>query len=180
MNGRSMAADQDVLVRLLLAQRAMLLGYISSLVRDDHLAEDLFQDVSLVILKKGGELAEPSGFAPWARKIARLEVLNALRKREKAPRPLDAAVLDLVDGEWDAGDRKASLAVDALKSCLERLSSKARRLVELRYGEGVGGKDLAGRLAQPLNTVYVALARVHRALSECVKGRLAPGKAGHA
>lgn len=167
-----MAVGNEVLVRLLLAQRAMLLGYISSFVRDAHLAEDLFQDVSLVILRKGAELADPAGFAPWARKVARLEVLNALRKREKAPRPLDAAVLDLLDGQWGATDRAASPAADALAPCLERLSPKARRLVELRYRDDVSGKDLAAKVAQPLNTVYVALARVHRALSDCIKGRL--------
>jgi len=180
MDGVSMAVEHEVLVRLLLGHRAMLLGYISSFVRDAHLAEDLFQDVSLVILKKGAELSDNAGFAPWARKIARLEVLNALRKREKAPRSLDAAVLDLLDGQWGLGDRAASPVADALGPCLERLSPRARQLVELRYRDDVSGKDLAAKLAQPLNTVYVALARVHRALSECIKGRLAPGRAGHA
>jgi RNA polymerase sigma-70 factor (ECF subfamily) len=165
-----MAVDQEALVRRLLAQRGMLLGYISSFVRDAHLAEDLFQDVTLVILRKGAELADPEGFAPWARKIARLEVLNALRKRERAPQPLDGAVLDLLDGHWTEGERDASPAADALRSCLGRLSPRARRLVDLRYRDGVSGKELAARVAQPLNTVYVALARIHRALSDCLRG----------
>jgi RNA polymerase sigma-70 factor (ECF subfamily) len=169
----AMGVDHDGLVRLLLAQRSMLLGYLSSLVRDEHLAEDLFQDVSIVILKKGAQLADPAGFGPWARKIARLEALNAHRKRGNAPKPLDADVLDLLDRRWDEED--ASPAADALRPCLQRLSPRSRRLVELRYRDGVGGRDLAARLAQPLNTVYVALARIHRTLSECVRERL-----GHA
>jgi RNA polymerase sigma-70 factor (ECF subfamily) len=175
-----MSVDQDHLVRLLLGHRAMLLGYLASFVRDAHLVEDVFQDVSLVILKKGAELADPAGFAPWARKIARFESLNALRKRGQAPRPLDAAALDLLDGQWRSGDASESPASDALEPCLRRLAPRARRLVELRYREGVSGRDLAARLAQPLNTVYVSLARVHRALSECIRGRLAAGRTSHA
>ena len=102
-----MAVEPEVLVRLLLGQRAMLLGYLSSFVRDPHLAEDLFQDVALVILKKGPELGDPAGFPLWARRIARLEALNALRRRGKAPRSLDDSVLDVLDRQWSAIDGSA-------------------------------------------------------------------------
>ncbi|MBI3856655.1 MAG: sigma-70 family RNA polymerase sigma factor [Planctomycetes bacterium] len=180
MNGVAMAVEHDVLVLLLLGHRAMLLGYLSSFVRDAHLAEDLFQDISLVILKKGGDLADPSGFPVWSRRIARLEALNALRRRGKAPRPLDDAVLDVLDRQWSATDEAASPAADALRDCLQRMPPRSRQLVDLRYRDGISGKELADKVSQPLNTVYVTLARIHRALSECVKGRLAAGKAGHA
>jgi RNA polymerase sigma-70 factor (ECF subfamily) len=165
-----MAVDQEVLVRLLLSERAMLLGYIISLVRDAHLAEDVFQDVALIVLKKRDELADASGFPAWTRKIARLEALNALRRRKKEARPLDEAVLNLLDVQWSRAD--GGPTSDALRACLERLPPRSRRLVELRYRDDLSGKTLADRLAQPLNTVYVTLARIHHALSECVKGRL--------
>jgi RNA polymerase sigma-70 factor (ECF subfamily) len=175
-----MAVEHEALVRLLLAQRAMLLGYLSSFVRDAHLAEDLFQDIALVILKKGHELGDPAGFPLWARKIARFEALNALRRRDKAPQPLDDAVLDVLDRQWSAIDASASPAADALRACLQRMPPRSRQLVELRYRDGICGKDLAAKVSQPLNTVYVTLARIHRALSECIKGRLASGKVTHA
>lgn len=180
MSGVTMAVDHEVLVRLLLGQRAMLLGYLSSLVRDAHLAEDLFQEIALVILKKGHELSDASGFPLWARKIARLEALNALRRKQRAPRPLDEAVLDVLDRQWEASDETASPAADALRACLQRLPPRSRQLVEMRYRDGVSGRALAEKVSQPVNTVYVTLARVHRALAECIRGRLAPGKAGHA
>ena len=129
MNGVMMEVDQEVLVRLLLAQRAMLLGYIASLVRDAHLAEDVFQDVSLIVLKKHEELSDLSGFPAWSRKIARLEAMNALRRRNKAPQPLDQAVLDVLDLHWNAGKEEAA-GSDALQSCLERLSPRSKKLVD--------------------------------------------------
>ena len=91
------SVDPERLLRLLLSHRAMLLGYIIARVRQIDLAEDIFQDVAVVILSKGARLNEEAGFAPWARKIARLEALARLRKRRKSPRSLDQAVLDVED-----------------------------------------------------------------------------------
>jgi RNA polymerase sigma-70 factor, ECF subfamily len=165
-----MPVEQEVLVRRLLAERAMLLGYIASIVRDPHGVEDVFQDVALIVLKKRDELDDPSGFPAWARKVARLEALNAVRRRAKAPRPLDESVQDALDLRWNAGDGGGS--ADALRTCLDRLSPRARLVVELRYRDDLSGQGLADRLAQPLNTVYVTLSRIHRALSDCLRGRL--------
>jgi RNA polymerase sigma-70 factor (ECF subfamily) len=176
----SMILDQATLVRLLLSHRAMLVGYIGSIVRDPHLAEDVFQNVSIIVLKKAAALQDAASFAVWARKIARFEALNAVRREEKAPRPLQQEVLDLLETHWDAGDPPASAESDALKDCLSKLAPRSRQVVELRYQENVSGKALAERLAQPLNTVYVALSRAHRALLACVKLRLSQGGSIHA
>jgi RNA polymerase sigma-70 factor (ECF subfamily) len=164
-----MTVEQDLLVRLLLAQRGMLLGYIGSIVRDAHLAEDVFQDTTLIALKKRDELAEVSGFPAWARKIARLEAMNALRRIQKAPRTLDEAVLDILDGHWGKGDEGPASA--ALHTCLQRLPARSRQMVEFRYRDDLSGRKLAAKVAQPLNTVYVTLARIHRALLECMRGQ---------
>lgn len=170
-----MPVEQEVLVRLLLTQRSMLLGYLESILRDAHLAEDLFQDVTLIALKKRADLADPDGFAPWVRKIARLEAMNALRRRTRAPQALDDAVLDVLDRHWTAADDGP--AHDALRRCLQRLPPKSRHLLTLRYRDDLSGQPLADRLTQPLNTVYVTLARIHRALSDCIRGSLAGGEA---
>jgi RNA polymerase sigma-70 factor (ECF subfamily) len=173
-----MPVAQDVLVRLLLSERAMLLGYIGALVRDSHLAEDVFQDVALIVLRKRDELSGASGFPSWARKIARLESLNVLRRETRVPRPLDQSVLDVLDQHWTESDEGPASA--ALRACLHRLTERSQKLVELRYRDGLSGKRLAERLAQPTNTVYVTLARIHKALSDCVRGHLGAGKASHA
>jgi RNA polymerase sigma-70 factor (ECF subfamily) len=150
----------------------MLLGYILAIVRDSHLAEDVFQDASLVILKKGVGLKRESDFPLWARKVARLEALNALRKRNKTPTLLEPGVLDLLEQQWGRNENSQQYTV-ALRECLEKLSPKARRLIELRYIAGIPGNTLATRLNQPANTVYVALSRIYRVLSTCVRERVA-------
>ncbi len=164
--------DPDPLLRLLLRHRGMLLGYILSIVRDFHLAEDVFQDASLIVLKKGGELKDEKDFPPWARRVARFEALNALRKQKRGPELFEPALLGLLEKEWQRDDApEQSLA--ALRACLDHLTPRSRRLIEMRFVAGIPGNDLAARLKQPPNTVYVALSRIYRNLSACVKKRLA-------
>jgi RNA polymerase sigma-70 factor (ECF subfamily) len=162
--------EPDRLLRLLLTHRGMLLGYISSIVRDFHMAEDVFQEASLIILKKGVLLNDESDFPPWARKVARLEAFNALRKQNKGPYLLEPAMLDLLEQNWQVGGGHEH-SIRALRECLEKLPPKAKRLIELRYVKGLPGNILAARLKQPPNTVYVALSRIYRLLSACVKDR---------
>jgi RNA polymerase sigma-70 factor, ECF subfamily len=167
-----MEMDSDRLVRVLLAQRGMLLAYIMSIVRDIHLAEDVFQDASLIILKKGAVLKSEAEFGPWARGVARLEALSALRKKSASPRCLEPELLDLLDHEWNKENPSESATL-AVRRCIEQLPEKARRLIELRYVAELSGVALAERLNQPPNTIYVTLSRIYRVLSKCVLERLA-------
>ena len=97
-----MALDRDTAVRLLISGRAGLLGYIYSIVRDWATADDVFQEVSILTLKKCESIGDVGQFGGWVRAAARLESLSALRKRGRGPRPLGDAVLDLLDAAWDA------------------------------------------------------------------------------
>lgn len=168
-------------VRLLLTHRAMILGYLGSILHDPHLVEDVFQEVALVVLRKGAALRNAGDFPVWLRRIARLEALSALRRLQRRPRPFDQSVLDLLDSGWASGDgEEESPRIEALRSCLERLTPQARKLVDLRYGQNLSGQSLAERRSQALNTVYVALARIHRVLSGCIRSKLLARGPSHA
>jgi len=169
-----MAISEDILLRLLLKHRAMVLGYIISIVRDSGLAEDILQDVSLLALKKKDSINDEQAFPAWIRRTARFEALNAVRRQKKLPQPVDDEVLDLLDEEWSAADTMAPAgrAVEALRNCIDKLTPRAQKLVKLRYFEELSGKRLAEKLGRPVNTVYVALTRIHKNLSSCVRLQL--------
>jgi RNA polymerase sigma factor (sigma-70 family) len=164
---------QERSVGLLLSHRAMLLGYVASIVRDPDLAEDVFQNVALVVLDKAGCVERDEEFPVWARRVARLESLAALRKRRRSPELLDQSVLELLEDEWSAGDAGPAPARKALRECVEKLSPYAQKLIRLRYVDGLSGQDVAECLNRSANTVYVALSRTYRHLAGCVERRLA-------
>jgi RNA polymerase sigma-70 factor (ECF subfamily) len=164
---------QERSVGLLLSHRAMLLGYVASIVRDPDLAEDVFQNVALVVLDKAAAVARDEEFPAWARRVARLESLAALRKRRRAPELLDQAVLELLEDEWSAGDAAPVPARKALRECVDGLSPYAQQLIRMRYVDGLSALDVAERVNRSPNTVYVALSRAYRHLAGCVERRLA-------
>jgi RNA polymerase sigma-70 factor (ECF subfamily) len=163
---------QERSVGLLLSHRAMLLGYIASIVRDPDLTEDVFQNVAVVVLDKAAAVANDADFPAWARRVARFESLGALRKRKRAPELLDPSVLELLEDHWSAGDAGPVPARKALRECLEKLSPYARQLVHMRYVEEMSAQEVAERLNRSPNTIYVAMSRTYRHLGDCVERRL--------
>jgi RNA polymerase sigma-70 factor (ECF subfamily) len=169
-----MALQQDIVVELLLKHRGKLLGAIRAMVADEHLAEDIFQEVSIAAVSKCHEIVDIDHFGPWLRSAARFQALMALRNRNRLPRSLSIEVLDILEPYWEQFDKQPDLELaDALKICLERLGPYARTLIETRYREGKRGNNLAVALKRSMNTVYVALSRVHSTLRECLKRELA-------
>ena len=163
--------DGNSVVRALIRDRAKLLGYIWVIVRDHHVADDVFQDVTVLALEHAAQINDQEHLSRWSRKAARLKALEAVRRRGRTPLPLDDDVLEMIEGDWAAVDALAvGPEVDFLRSCLERLTPRARRILHLRYVEGLGGANLANHadVGIDLKSLYVALSRIHKALHDCI------------
>jgi RNA polymerase sigma-70 factor (ECF subfamily) len=165
--------DQEPLIIQLLRERVKLLAYIRAIVRDDHLAEDVFQEIAVLAVRKRHEIRDERHFLGWMRLASRHQALKVLRRRQHHLL-LDEALLDRLEEQWAEQDHDSSAdLLEALRYCLDRLSPYAQNLVKLRYAEGVSGERLAEIVDRSLNTVYVALTRIHRSLGNCIKQRLA-------
>jgi RNA polymerase sigma-70 factor (ECF subfamily) len=163
--------DKASVVRTLIRDRAKLLGFIWVMVRDHHAADDLFQDVTVLALEHCDEINDEHHLSVWCRKAARLKALEAVRRRQRKPAPLDDDLLQMIEDDWGAVDSITSRPeVDYLRGCVERLSPRARRVLHLRYVEGLSGARLASHadVGIEVKSLYVALSRIHRALHECI------------
>ena len=161
--------------QLLLQHRTVLHGYIFACVRNHTDAEDIFQEVSMAILKSADQLQAPEGFLAWAREIAFRRVLEHARKsgRETVTDPhvigalADATVR--LNERQPAGPRQV-----ALLECLDRLPSRRRRLIIQRYdGSAKDGQELANRLGLTVQALYAKIKRIKLSLRDCVERRLA-------
>lgn len=168
--------DQEQAIRRLMDERAQLAGYIRAIVGDPHCAEDVFQEVVLVVVKKGAAGVDDERFPAWVRTVARYESLTALR-RQRNHVPFDEGLLDALDARWTTAEmaEPSRPAVEALRVCLEDLSPASRRLVAARYERSRSGEEIAAELNRPVNSVYVAFYRIHKALAACIQGRLGHG-----
>ena len=176
-----MATNEDDLVRLLIAERRTIISYTRSIVFDQELAEDIYQNVAVVVLRKKDQVTEsfdasqPNSLLRWVLRVARLEALTALRKRKSTPFVLSHEVIDALDKSWqeEIDQRRAAETEvhELLRQCVRQLTKRGQRILQIRYGKGLSGEALAAELGSELNTAYVALSRIHKQLRTCVGGR---------
>ncbi|HAV62248.1 MAG TPA: hypothetical protein DCY13_07760 [Verrucomicrobiales bacterium] len=157
--------------REVLAHRTVLLACVKTLVRDPHLAEDTFSDVTLEIVRCWDRYDQTRPFAPWARGVARRVALSNLRKSGREIATLDSDVLELIGVELDAGGGESLLEryKAQLNHCLGKLSEGARRLVKRRYFEHRTYSELAEEENKSTGALYVAFTRIHQGLARCIK-----------
>jgi len=169
--GTASSGPDAGLARLLLEHRDALFGYIIALVRNWSVAEELFQEVSLVVLEKGREGVTVERFGAWAREIARRMVLNYWKTTSRTRLILSDAAIDSLDRAFHARDEEAESRrhdrLLSLRQCLKSLPEHLQRVVELRYHEALPLSQIARRLNRSAGSVQVALSRVRMKLLEC-------------
>jgi RNA polymerase sigma-70 factor (ECF subfamily) len=170
-----MGIEHEHLIREFQRDRHLLLGYLRALVGDPSLAEDLFQDVSVIVLQKIGQFQEDRDLQAWCRGIARNLVL---RQRQDALRLRtfeDDRIIDLVDAAFaENPDRELwDPRRQELRHCLDLLAAPSRDLVQLRYESGLSLRAIASRLSRTEAAVQVALSRVRKWLADCIERRSA-------
>jgi len=153
----------------LLSRRGWLLAYIRAIVRDFDLAEDVFQEVCLTVVRKRDQITPGGALPGYFLKVARHAALALLERKERQAATLPGELLDALDVAWSDGAKGGESAkLNLLRRCIDRLSEGARRLLRLRYEDLMSGKRLADEIALTTKSAYVALSRIHRALRECV------------
>jgi RNA polymerase sigma-70 factor (ECF subfamily) len=157
--------------QLFLRHSGLLHGFIASLCGDLVLAEDILQEVFLVVTAKAEDFQPGSNFMAWVRVIARFKTMELLRTQRRARGTLSEATIDLLEAalpDADAWSRQR----EALHRCMQRLSPAQRRLAELAYHDGLSPAAIAERLARTANVIHVLLSRLRAALRSCVLERL--------
>jgi DNA-directed RNA polymerase specialized sigma24 family protein len=57
--------------------------------------------------------------------------------------------------------------------------AESRRVLELRYADGLGCAEVAAAVGVGLDAVYKRLSRLHTTLRQCVEGKLIEAKGAH-
>jgi RNA polymerase sigma-70 factor (ECF subfamily) len=166
--------EGELLLRRVLGERLKLLPYLRSIVRRRDMAEDIFQDLCVLALQKRAELVKISHLESWLRVSARQLAMNAMRKSANQNLQLGDRVLDLMDRHWDAlAATSASAMPEMLEQCVQRLAPSARNIINARYVEGLACGEVAARLGRSVESLYVALSRIHKKLAECIQRNIA-------
>jgi RNA polymerase sigma-70 factor, ECF subfamily len=143
---------------------AMLIGYVTKLTGDRHLAEDIVQETLLRAWRNSAALSQaPGSPRGWLITVARNLVIDAVRAKRARPSevaydPLDAPPPRAVDGRDHAEDLANSMVV---ADALHVLSPEHRDALVQTYFHGRTAAEAAQVLGVPTGTVK---SRVHYAL----------------
>jgi RNA polymerase sigma-70 factor (ECF subfamily) len=175
--GNSSLSDRDrrdAFARLFAQHDRWLFAYLVSLLGNAAHAEEVFQEVCVVLWREYETFELGTNFVKWVSVIAHHQVHRFRRQQRRVGPQLSDAAVELLAA--DAVERVDVLESrrDALRGCLEKLPERDRQLVGHCYAEsGVSFKTVAQALGRPVNTVYKALHRIRRNLYECIERTLA-------
>lgn len=157
---RAQAGDREAFDSLLETLQAPLYRYITSLIGARPLAEDVLQEVFLIIYRKIGWLREPELFRPWVYRIATREAFRMLRRERKlSERVEDEAILDEVPApEGDLSSDEDRELIARLPGLLATLSPGSRAVLALHYLQELTLAQVAEILGLSIGTVKSRLA----------------------
>jgi RNA polymerase sigma-70 factor (ECF subfamily) len=165
---------EETLVKNLLQYKRVLEGMLFAMTGDAAAAEDLYQEMAILMTRKRDSADEDCRFVAWGRQIA----INLVRDwRKKLARgkvqTLDDDVLEAVAGAFEASAESAwDARREALRLCSDKLPEKDRLLLRRRYEESVPVEQLAAELSVSRGALDTSLYRLRRALHDCVELRL--------
>lgn len=172
-----MPKNREQLIRLFLAQQAMVEEYIGGLVSNPSDAQDIMQDVAVEILEKETDPPDDEKIFPaWCRGVARNFVLHYWRSKRRAKVVPDSDLLDLVEtaySEYDADAERWNERRRKLEGCLDKLPEKPKELLALKYGHNLDSQALGRRLGNTPEAVRKTLSRAYQLIRACIKKELA-------
>lgn len=144
---------------------------VRALVRDRDVADDVVQETFVSVFRGLGDFRSDSEIGTWVTRIALNRARDALRRRKRAPRSLDA--LEAEDGrplderaDLAASERPASdpWLARLLRAQIDRLPPEFRDCFLLREAGGHSYEEIAEIMEIPVGTVRSRLLRARERL----------------
>ena len=147
-------------------------AYVFAAVSRFHDAEDVLQQIAEEVARRFDQYDPDRPFLGWVLWIAKSRVIDFYRRHRRDQVSLTEEHLDrLVDVITDQASLR-SVRREALENCLEDLPERSRRLIDLKYVDGLPSIEIARNVDSTAGSVRVLLTRIRNALADCIQRRL--------
>lgn len=165
--------DESVIEELLRRHKSKIFTSIYLLVKDQYLAEDIFQDAFIKVINtlRSGRYNEEGKFLPWVMRIAHNLVIDYFRKEKRTPTITSADGTDILNliqiHEESAEERMLREQTHAdLRKMIHFLPDEQKEVLIMRHYADLSFKEIAELTDVSINT---ALGRMRYALSNLRK-----------
>jgi RNA polymerase sigma-70 factor (ECF subfamily) len=160
--------NENALAHLIDRHKHKIFGFILSKIQDRTLAEDIFQDTFIKVIRtlKRGKYNEEGKFLPWVMRIAHNLVIDHFRKNNRMPKfdtKTDFDIFSVIQDEdlnVESSIIKEQIETD-IKSIICELPEDQREVLEMRIFKEYSFKEIAYKTDVSINT---ALGRMRYAL----------------
>jgi RNA polymerase sigma-70 factor (ECF subfamily) len=159
---KARSGEQAALTALVKAHQRSVYSLALRMLGTPDLAEDLTQDVFVLLNENLSSMESSKHLAFWLRQVTTRRAIDQLRRRARVEMTSLDSEAQLFSTQ-DAGD---PLLQRHLRQLLSELSAPARAVLLLRFQEDLDPIDIARTLDMPINTVKSHLKRSLDAMRE--------------
>ncbi len=170
MNTKS---DNELFTRCWTGAQVAVSAFIFSMVGDFNEAQDILQEVAVILLRKFDQYDRSRSFTAWAIGVARLRILDLRRARAKSIVLLDPEIVDAAAETCETISPELEKRLFALRECLQTVEGPSRDILKMRYAELLKPHAIAERLNLSSPAIRVRLSRIRDSLRGCVERQLA-------
>lgn len=163
-----LSGEKKAIETLIVRHKRRIFTSIFMLVKDRHIAEDVFQDTFIKVINtlQAGNYNEEGKFLPWVLRIAHNLVIDHFRFEKRMPMTRDTeeySIFDILD--LKQGSVQDSLIqqqiYDQVRKLVEHLPDDQRQVLVMRHYADMSFKEIADATGVSINT---ALGRMRYAL----------------
>lgn len=156
---RCLRGDAEFFRPLVQRYQRLVFSHLAGHLRDPMHAEEAAQETFVRAFENLKKLRKPESFYAWLLGIAGRVAQEQLRTLQRSSQ--DDQILENLADEDACRENPPSL-----ETALAALPEHCRRLIQLRYYEGLSCQEVAQRLEMPLGTVTKTLSRAYALLRQ--------------
>ena len=164
-----LSGDRTAISQLIERHSRRVRDYINLMVKDHDLAEDLFQETFIKVVRviDEGRYVDNGKFLSWVLRIAHNQVIDHFRTRrqDKSVNEAESGYDILGSLRFTEGSVEDALVSEQIerdvRKLVDQLPDEQREVVMMRYFSGLSFKDIAEQTNVSINT---ALGRMRYAL----------------
>jgi RNA polymerase sigma-70 factor (ECF subfamily) len=150
-----------------------ILHFVHGMCRDQHLAQDITQEVFEKLLLKNDLYRRGTNFRAWLFEIARNHTLSTLRSRHRLPRPVsslqhsgldDTDLLATLPAPPEGRELEVEEFMSSFHAAVAELPAHYREVFELCVRNGMPYQQAGQRLGVPTGTVAIRIMRARKRL----------------
>lgn len=159
-------------LRAFTTQEPAIRAYVRRLVPSRADADDVMQEVAIILWDKFEQFREGADFRSWAFGIAHYEVLGWMRDKGRDRLVLDEEVVQKLAQETADDEPRLARQRDALECCMGKMSATERDLILEAYQPEARIQTVATRSGRTVAGFYQWLHRIRRLLLDCIRREL--------